>query len=288
MSYSAVDVDWCLSCNKHLDIPGSSYCLQCQPSPSRQIFSLGFQDESEGSDEDECIIQVKDTSPAKGIAAWAANVPSGAPPNHPFSIPYHSSSQPKLLRPQSSRPVPPALSMSESTSTSIPLSTPPSAPRNTSMLSSFANHVRSFVASPAGLPVGKPKTRSRIHNLSSTIHRLHNHNSASSVFSEQDEPEDGPTLSPTDSLYDEMEGLWWVTESDYSSDSSPVLKKSSAQLIATSATRRDEDDCDFFYFQPKVLPIPHEISSRLSKVEWDDDDEIKMEQGRRPRGRQVR
>ncbi|KIK60346.1 hypothetical protein GYMLUDRAFT_604223 [Collybiopsis luxurians FD-317 M1] len=135
--YSAVEIDWCLSCSKRVDIPGNPYCcVQCQPSPSRQpsssrqIFPFGFQDESEDSDSDERMFHVvKDTSPTKGIAAWAANFPYGAPPNHPPSTPYYSSSQHRLPRPLSSRSVPPALSMSESTSTSIPLSNPPSVPR---------------------------------------------------------------------------------------------------------------------------------------------------------------
>ncbi|KAF5388695.1 hypothetical protein D9757_004845 [Collybiopsis confluens] len=285
MSNSAVDVDWCLSCDKRIDSPGRTLCVRCQPSNSRQIFSLDQWASSEDSDDDEyqpTYPHVTDTSP---IAAWRAKVPTGAPPRQLSFTTSSSSSQPALLRPRSSRPVPPALSMSESTSTSIPISTPP-APKHPSILSSFAHHVRTFVSSPAaGFPVNKPKTKKRVQNLSSTIHHL----AASSVFSEDDEhDDDGPIISPTNSLYADAEDLWWVTESPDSPDSPSVIQKSSAQIIA-SPTRRDEDYGDFL-FQPKVLPIPFDFSSRLSEIESseDEDEDSKIMSSWRSRGRRVR
>ncbi|KAF9078061.1 hypothetical protein BDP27DRAFT_1412975 [Rhodocollybia butyracea] len=266
MSYSAIDVNWCISCgSRRTASPGTRFCSpQCEPSHSRPVLRLGsLHDSSDDECDDERYIPVHDASkPYKGIAAWAATIPSGAPPNQISTSPYyHTSSQPKLLRPQSSRPVPPALSRSGSTSASIPLQTPP----NASALSSFASHVRNFVSSPStGFPVRqKTKSKSQCHDLSSSIHQL-SRRSSSDLFEE----------SPIDSSFDDAEEGWWVTESD-SSIASSVHKRSSAQRIASSPTSRKHHFEYEMYFQPTALPIPVEISSRVSKahVEWDDQEE---------------
>ncbi|KAJ4473771.1 hypothetical protein J3R30DRAFT_3707740 [Lentinula aciculospora] len=277
MSYSAgVDLDWCLTCNRHLNNSRTSYCSpQCEPTPSPQLLKLSpyaaewtHSEELDASEEDPVIIHtVHDTSSAKGIAAWAANVPAGAPPNDLDTMPLYSPSQPKLLRPQFSRPVPPALSISESTSASIPLVTPPQ--KDVSMFFSIANHIRSLVSSSAGFSPNKTRCRTK-NRLPNLIARRHSSLSSDS-FVEHDN-ESGPSLSPTNSFYEDKEGLWWVTESDCSSAaSSMVPKKSAAQLIAPSESRKHALDCEM-YFQPKSLHIPIELSTKVQAARVEDEE----------------
>jgi len=272
-----MDLDWCLTCSKHIDAPGTQYCsARCMPSPSRPVFSpLNADDWNDSEDDEEeapIYHHIQDTSSltkcTKGIAAWAANVPSGAPPSQISATPSSSSFQPKLLRPSSSsrRPVPPALSMSDSSLSSTPLATPPPSNR-ASVLSSLASHVKSFVRVPAMKP--------RIN----TVDNFHCHaRSTSPSFDSAVEDDE----SPTDSSFEDTEDLWWVTESDTSSTSSMALKKSSAQSIIME-DRKDE----LVYFQPRVLPI--ELSSRICKAaELDEeDDDMRREQAYRSRGRQI-
>lgn len=158
--------------------------------------------------------------------------------------------------------------MSSSSSTSTPLATPLS--HKPSVLSSLASHVKSLVSSSSGLPISKPRTKTKdyFHDLSSAIQVRSS--SPSFVSFPQD--------SPTDSSSDDMEDQWWVTESDSSSASSMVIKKSSAQSILMESRHHE-----LVYFQPTILPI--ELSSRKSKLDEDDDE--KREQAWRSRGRRA-
>ncbi|KAJ3841330.1 hypothetical protein F5878DRAFT_639677 [Lentinula raphanica] len=283
MSYSAgVDLDWCLTCNRHLSVPNTSYCSpQCEPTPSQPIFNLcpDVNDWTHSDElEDDAIIYhvVHDTSSAKGIAAWAANVPTGAPPNDLPPLPYHPSSQPKLLHPQCARLAPPALSISESTTASIPLETPP--PKDPSMFSSLAHHIRSFVSSSsAGFPVNKLTSRTKKH-LRNSIVQLPRRDSSLYSDSFEEEELDSNIHSPLE----ERDDLWWITDSDASSTISSVfLKKSAAQSIAPSESKKHQLDCEMF-FQPKILPVPIELSSKMqATAHHADEDELSQ-----PRGRQ--
>ncbi|KAJ4000933.1 hypothetical protein F5050DRAFT_240516 [Lentinula boryana] len=313
MSYSAgVDLDWCLTCNQHLvralfihstlhfslphnlffsfpfqNVPNTSYCSpQCEQTPSKPLFNLSSNanewTHSEDGEDDAVIYHVvHDTSSPKGIAAWAANIPTGAPPNDLLPFPSHSSSQPKLLRPQCVRLAPPALSMSESTSASIPLATP-----DITMLSSLANHIRSFVSSSSmGFPITKLPLKSKPHLPNSIAHLQRRESSFSSDSFEEDDDHDHDhdhDLSPSLSPFEETEDFWWVTDSDSSSSavSSVVPKKSEAQLIAPSERQKHRVDCEMF-FQPKVLPIPIELSSKMQVAGLQDEEIFE------PRGRQV-
>ncbi|KAJ4496305.1 hypothetical protein C8J55DRAFT_554021 [Lentinula edodes] len=271
MSFSAgVDLDWCLTCNRHLDSPNTNYCSpQCEPTPSQQILHLSSDandwtqsEELDASGDDAVIFHiVHDTSSAKGIAAWAANIPTGAPPSGPSTLPSYSVSPPKLLRPQYARPVPPTLSMSQTTSASIPLATPPQ--KDVSMLSSLANHIRSFVSSSStGFPVNKLRARTKKRFPYTTAPVQHRISSLSSDSFAEDDYEFGPSFSTVNSPHEDTKDPWWTTESDCSSAaSSMVLKKSAAQLIATSESRKYQLECEMC-FQPKVLPIRVEPSSK--------------------------
>jgi hypothetical protein len=204
-----------------------------------------------------------------GIAAWAANVPTGAPPAQTFTPSSYSSSQPKLLRPQSSRPVPPALSMSESSSTSTPLATPPPS-HKLSVLSSLANHVKSFVSSSsAGFPITQSRIKRNNRLDYRMIHPLHSSSPSSASFAEDEHD------SPTNSSFEDTEDLWWVTESDCSST---LSKKSSAQSIVTGSRQHE-----FACFQPGVLPV--ELFSRISRAAEPDEED--SSHAWRSRGRQI-
>ncbi|KAJ3798318.1 hypothetical protein GGU11DRAFT_756028 [Lentinula aff. detonsa] len=282
MSYSAgVDLDWCLTCNQHLNVPNTSYCSpQCEQTSSKPLLNLSSNvnewTHSEDGENDAVIYHVvHDTSSPKGIAAWAANVPTGAPPNDLLPFPSHTSSQPKLLRPQCVRLAPPALSISESTSASIPLATPSS--KDVTMLSSLANHIRSFVSSSSvGFPVNKLPLRTKSHLPNSIAHLRRRESSFCSDSFEEDDNDLSPSLSP----FEETEDFWWVTDSDSSSAvSSVVPKKSEAQRIAPSERQKHRLDCEMF-FQPKILPIPIELSSKMQVTGLQDEEIFE------PRGRQ--
>ncbi|KAE9400351.1 hypothetical protein BT96DRAFT_649369 [Gymnopus androsaceus JB14] len=152
-------------------------------------------------------------------------------------LPGHSIALPDVSR----RPVPPALSMSDSSLSSTPLATPPPYNR-ASVLSSLASHVKSFVRVPAMKP--------RIN----TVDNFHCHaRSTSPSFDSAVEDDE----SPTDSSFEDTEDLWWVTESDTSSTSSVALKKSSAQSIIPIA---------YVFLIDGILPF--RIFSCLKKADY--------------------
>ncbi|EAU90129.1 hypothetical protein CC1G_05667 [Coprinopsis cinerea okayama7 len=157
-----MDIDWCLTCSKHLDNTTSPYCSwECRPRagpsnlcsyPHQELsYDAELDDEQSLNDDDDAIYHtVNDVSHHySGIEAWAAAIPAGAPCEEPRPVPAKRSRPPSVRSSRSSissptsvstvtyrppellkphRPVPPTLCMSTPrtvpSSPSLPIVTP--------------------------------------------------------------------------------------------------------------------------------------------------------------------
>ncbi|KZT70746.1 hypothetical protein DAEQUDRAFT_764323 [Daedalea quercina L-15889] len=184
----AMDVNWCLVCDRHIDVEGNSpYCSRecytaARSSTSSALASPAYRPfdnvpAAESISELDCDLCSRFESSisstersrwigkgAAGIYAWARDVPPGPPSGPDHSVSTADLRPPKLLQ-TTRRPVPPSLCMSKTipapapsgSSSRPPISSLPSlssqCPTNTSVASLTTPSPSMYPASPVEAPV---------------------------------------------------------------------------------------------------------------------------------------
>ncbi|PCH44409.1 hypothetical protein WOLCODRAFT_138990 [Wolfiporia cocos MD-104 SS10] len=144
----AMDVNWCLTCQRHIDVEGSApYCSrECYASDRPSSSSLsphfrpleydayaesiseldGCEACSQSRDNDACTEQSRWIGKGMaGIHAWAQNVPPGPPAAEVVSV---ADLRPPVLLQQARRPVPPSVCVTQSVSAAPEPAQPPHEP----------------------------------------------------------------------------------------------------------------------------------------------------------------
>ncbi|KIM44904.1 hypothetical protein M413DRAFT_9138 [Hebeloma cylindrosporum] len=136
-----MDIDWCLTCEKHIN--GSSpYCSLACAGPWNEAHIYSDEDSSVAGDEDDDDVILHTIDPAEpttsrwlgsdsaGISAWAADIPSGAPPPGDIHSPDDEESSFFSFSRSTYRPSPPNLLKTprQIVPPSLSMTTPPAPP----------------------------------------------------------------------------------------------------------------------------------------------------------------
>ncbi|KAK7456496.1 hypothetical protein VKT23_010746 [Stygiomarasmius scandens] len=302
-----MDVDWCLSCERHLTADDHRHhqcsVLRVGP-PSTFSHELDTLDDDQ-DDQVEIYHQIVDVAEAR-ISRWASQIPPGASPDVP---PLHQSRPPSLsMKP--TQPSPPSVSLhtpekvitspvSQSPVSALPLRRVSKAPSTTTttLFSALAGHVRSLVSRPTLPHSYSTSTSSTSENgddlwwltgnvqASSSKHKLSDYASSSSsssasspvrVQTHTKKPSSSSTSTrkpskPTPLTASQPPSLSHSSSSISSISQTPFVRPKAKAIPIHQKLGRSRCD-EPSYIQPRYLPIPPSHSSMKQRLVDDFDD----------------